>query len=84
MLLLERRLKFATRKGISYGIHLLRVRFYGSFHVAFDELCCKQTPKVWTSVLLHIQYCNCMNCESLFQVCVNIYIFVPFHCLKLE
>ena len=36
------------------GIHLLSVRFRVQFHVALDDLRCKQTHKVRTSVLSHI------------------------------
>ena len=35
-------------------IHLLSVRFHVWFHVAFDDVCSKQNPKVRTSVLCHI------------------------------
>ena len=36
-------------------IHLLSIRFHVWFHVAFDDVCSKQNPKVQTSVLCHIQ-----------------------------
>ena len=41
-----------------FAIHLPSVRFHVCFHVTLDDLCCKQTPKVRTSVLCHI-LCLC-------------------------
>ena len=39
-------------EGKVHIIHLLSVRF----HVTFHDLCCKETPKVQSSVLCHILY----------------------------
>ena len=33
-----------------------QLTFHVWFHVTFDDLCCKQTPNVRTSVLSHILY----------------------------
>ena len=43
-------------EGKVHIIHLLSVRFHMWFHITFDDLCCKQTPKVRSSVLCHILY----------------------------
>ena len=43
-------------EGKVHIIHLLSIRFHVWFHVTFDDLCCKQTPKVQLSVLCHILY----------------------------
>ena len=37
-------------EGKVHIIHLLSIRFHVWFHVTFDDLCCKQTPKVWTVI----------------------------------
>ena len=41
---------------MAYLNYLLCVRFHVWFHVTIDDICCKQTPKVRTSVLTHLLY----------------------------
>ena len=38
------------------GIAIPGRGFHVWFHVTIDDICCKQTPKVRTSVLIHLLY----------------------------
>ena len=44
---------------VDRAIHLLSVRFHVYFQVSFDDLCCKQTPKVRTSVSYPLDSIKC-------------------------
>ena len=44
---------------VDRAIHPLSVRFHVYFQVTFDDLCCKQTPKVRTSVSFPLDSIKC-------------------------